>query len=139
VTPIQTEKYYNSTVLAVIKATLAQHQLDTPQGSMYGYVLARKMTAEVLRRMLGTSNRTPPVLLILEAGWDLPDRAIITEKMTFHVRMAERKYKEEGKQRRRGKADKTRKDAPTHVWTTRLQLAEMAELWREMVEENEEL
>ena len=77
VRPIQTEKYYKSIVLAVIKINLAQHQLDTPNGDMYGYELARKMTADVLRRMLGTSNRTAPILLILETGWDLPDREII--------------------------------------------------------------
>jgi hypothetical protein len=127
VMPVQTEKYYNATVLAVIKACLAQHQLDAPNGQKYGYELARKMTAKVLRRMLGTSNRTSPTLLILEAGWDLPDRAIIIEKMTFHARMAQRTYRENKKRRHRDRGASNRKDGPSHVWQARLKQVQQGE------------
>jgi hypothetical protein len=141
VRPIQTEKYYKSIVLAVIKNNLAQHQLDTPSGDAYGYELARKMTADVLRRMLGTSNRTSPALLILEAGWDLPDREIIVEKLNFHARMAQKGHNERQKLRKRGREASNREDGPTHVWKGRLiqveqgetrgRCAEAKRLWQE--------
>jgi hypothetical protein len=127
VRPLQTEKYYNSTVQAVIKSNLAQYQLDTPDGATFGYELARKMTARVLRRMLGTSNRTSPIVLILETGWDLPDKSIIKEKLTFHTRMAQRTHEEDKKQRLREKNPLERKDSPSHVWRGRLAQVEQGE------------
>jgi hypothetical protein len=66
VRPIQTEKYYKSTVLAVMKANLTAHQLDTDKGGQFGYEGARQMTAKVIRRMLSTSSRTSPALLMVE-------------------------------------------------------------------------
>ena len=127
VMPDQTQKYYNSTVLSVLKANLAQHQLDTPNGDYFRYELARKMTAKVLRRMLGTSNRTSPVILILEANWDLPDKAIIVEKLSFQARMAQRVYNEKKKQPRREDGPSQRKDSATHVWKGRLTQVEQGE------------
>jgi hypothetical protein len=109
-----------------MKANLAQHQLDTAKGSLFGYELARKMTAQVLRRMLGTSNRTNPTLLILESGWELPDLAIIREKLKFHSRMAQRTYNEKRKQLERKEKWK-RKDSATHVWKARLVQVEQGE------------
>jgi hypothetical protein len=44
--------------MAVMKASLAPHQLDTANGDLHGYGVARQMTAKILRRMLGTSERT---------------------------------------------------------------------------------
>jgi hypothetical protein len=74
VRPLQTKKYYEATLLAVMKANLGPHQLDTPDGDLPGYEIARQMTAKVLRRMLGTSGRTSPILLFMEARWELPDK-----------------------------------------------------------------
>jgi hypothetical protein len=93
VRPIQTEKYYKSTVLAVMKANLTAHQLDTDKGGQFGYEEARKVTARVIRRKLSTSSRTSPALLMMETRWDLPDREIITDKLRFQARMAERTYR----------------------------------------------
>ena len=81
-------------MLAVIKANVSAHQLDDSKGGVPGYEAARRITAKVLRRMLATSSRTAPTLLILEAGWDLPDREIIEDKLRFHARMAQRVYNE---------------------------------------------
>jgi hypothetical protein len=60
VRPLQTKEYYQSTVMAVMKANLAPHQLVTINGDLQGYEVARQMTAKVLRRMLGASGRTSP-------------------------------------------------------------------------------
>jgi hypothetical protein len=43
--------------------------------------------------MLSTSSRTSPALLMMETRWDLPDREIITDKLRFQARMAERTYR----------------------------------------------
>ena len=127
VRPKQTEKYYKTTVLAVIKANVSAHQLDDSKGGVPGYEAARRITAKVLRRMLATSSRTAPTLLILEAGWDLPDREIIEDKLRFHARMAQRVYNEKKRRKEYEIKDQGCQDYPTHVWTTRVAQVEQGE------------
>jgi hypothetical protein len=124
-----------------MKAIMAPHQLDTPEGDLPGYEVARQMTAKVLRRMLGTSSRTSPILLFMETRWELPDQEIIKEKLNFHARMAQRADNEEQSKQKRTGADKDWFDGATHVWQARIKqvddgedtgiCAEAKRLWAE--------
>jgi hypothetical protein len=83
------------------------------------------MTATVLRRMLGTSERTSPILLFMETRWELPDSEIIKEKLNFHARMAQRTYDEEQSKLKRSHDDLEWFDGATHIWEARIkQVAE---------------
>ncbi len=138
--PIQTKKYYQSTVESVITANLTLPQLDTARGNMHGYEEARKTTAAVLRRMMATSGRTTPIGIIAEAGWDLPDRAIIQTKMRLMARLIQRKWDSEDANSKREEEYK-QEEIQTLVLTQRIKdteegdttgfCAEIKRLWQE--------
>jgi hypothetical protein len=127
--------------MAVMKANLAPHQLDTANGDLQGCEVARQMTAKVLRRMLGTSERTSPIVLFMETRWELPDSVIIKEKLNFHARMAQRTYNEEQGKLKGSHDDLEWYDGATHIWEARIKqvaegedtglCAEAKRLWEE--------
>ena len=138
VRPEITEKYYKSMLLPVLTANLGLPQLDSPDGNMHGYELARQATAKVIRRMLATSGHTSPGLLIAEAGWDLPDLEIIKAKLRLMDRLQRRAHQF---RHQAGQETPERQDGPSHVLRQRIidveqgetkgLCAEVKRLWHE--------
>jgi hypothetical protein len=126
VRPEQVEKYYKSLFLPVLTAHTALPQLDRPNGATPGYELARRATGEILRRMLSTSGTTSPVEMIAEAGWDLPDKEIIKNKLRLMERLLTREY--ECRERdAESKEYGERRDAPSLVLRQRIKDVEAGE------------
>jgi hypothetical protein len=77
--------------------------------------LARKTTANALRRMLATSGRTDPVLMHVEAGWDLADRHIIEAKLRLMDRISQWAGEEEARKEQQDADYEYRKDSVSAV------------------------
>ena len=136
----QTTKYYDSMFLPVLTANMAMPQLDRSSGDLPGYILARQATANIIRRMLSTSDTTPPNELVAEVGWDLPDKEIIKSKLRLMDRLLVREHNLRADDEERKQAG-DRQDAPSAVLRQRIRdveggdtkglCAEVKRLWTE--------
>jgi hypothetical protein len=119
---------------------MAAAQLDTDKGGLPGYVMARQATASILKRMMSTSALTPPVELIAEAGWDLPDKQIILAKLRLMDRLLEREHNHRTTDKEAAK-EGLRRDGPSGVLRQRIRdvqdgdsrglCAEVCRIWTE--------
>ena len=119
-----TESVYDSMLLSVISANLTNPQLDTVgrdgKAKLFGYEAARRASANFARRALRTSCRTPPVGLMAELGWPLPDRKIIESKLQLVERLAQRARRQREVPRSQHAGERLTRDSISHTFVTRI-------------------